>query len=57
MELSSASAILDYRSLGSCSPRSGLKRSDFVHWHKTDIAAVSVNVCFQGNSGHGEFDG
>jgi hypothetical protein len=29
-ELSSAGAILDYRSLGSCSPRSRLERSDFV---------------------------
>ena len=52
MELSSASAILDYRSLGSCSPRSGLKRSDFVRWHFSDVTQCPTLVRSARNSRH-----
>src|ERR1700682_6053700 len=32
-------------------PRSGLERSDFVHWHFSDVTAGLRNVCCWGKSG------
>ena len=32
-------------------PRSGLERSDFVHWHKTDKPTPLLNVRYRVNSG------
>ena len=33
-------------------PRSGLERSDFVHWHKADVPLASANVRCWENSRH-----
>jgi hypothetical protein len=29
-------------------PRSGLERSDFVLWHKTDVDPAIIDVCYWG---------
>ena len=36
-------------------PRSGLERSDFVHWPIADIQRAPILFRFQGNSGHRVF--
>ena len=54
-ELSSASAILDYRPLGSCSPRSGLERSDFVPWQETDLFLAGRNARCRDKRGRGRY--
>src|ERR1700730_6269966 len=48
--LSIAITILStgYRPLGSCLPRSGLERSDFVQWHFSDVAGLTDDVRSQG---------
>src|SRR5258705_13894004 len=32
-------------------PRSGLERSDFVHWHFSDLSTPLTNVGYQGKNG------
>ena len=42
LSLSSQSAT----SLSALAPRSGLERSDFVHWHKASFAALQHHGCY-----------